>query len=121
MADKELESKMTLNNKFISNITFTENQSDPNQEIKQQNKARVISRQQIVNNLKSEKSEFIRSVEDTFKTTSGTHENTYVSITDSIYQSLDKSYLKRGKLPCPILVCNLLASHADTFRFSIEF
>ena len=68
-----------------------------------------ISRKKIVNHLKSDKFEF--RVNDT----NVNHENTYVSISDTIYQSLGKDDVK--KLPCPVLVCNLLASHADTFRF----
>ena len=120
MADEELKPKLYLNNKFISNVSFTDNmieKSDPEQTIFSPNQGTFISRQQIVNHLKSDKFEFRSSLNDNCKTSNVNHENTYVSISDSIYQSLEKNDLKKGKLPCPILVCNLLASHADTFRF----
>ena len=115
MADAELKPKLYLNNKFISNVSFTENmieKSDPEQTIFSPNQGTFISRQQIVNHLKSDKFEFRKTMQDTSNVN---HENTYVSISDSIYQSLDKYDAK--KHPCPVLVCNLLASHADTFRF----
>ena len=120
MADTELKQKLYLNNKFISNVSFTDNmieKSDPEQTIFSPNQGTFISRQQIVNHLKSDKFEFRSSLKDNCQTSNVNHENTYVSISDSIYQSLEKIDSKKGKLPCPVLVCNLLASHADTFRF----
>ena len=110
--DSKLEPKLFLNKQYISNIHFTDpmiKESDLEQSISSSNQAPCISRQKIVNHLKSDKFEFRKTVLD--------HENTYVSISDSIYQSLDKNNLKKEKLPCAVLVCNLLASHADTFRF----
>ena len=64
-----------------------------------------------------EQDSLTESYEEKAKTNfvSGQNENTYVSISDSMYQSLSMNN-KSKKLPCPILVCNLLASHADTFR-----
>ena len=124
MADAELEPKLYLNNKFISNVSFTDNmieKSDPEQTIFSPNQGTFISRQQIVNHLRSDKFEFRRSLKDNCQSTNVNHENTYVSISESIYQSLDKIDLKKGILPCPLLVCNLLASHADTFRFYSRF
>ena len=115
--DAEIEPKLFLNNKYISNIQFTDlmiKESDFEQSISSSHQAPCISRQKIVNHLKSDKFEFRRTVLDNANIN---HENTYVSISDSIYQSLDKNNLKKERLPCPVLVCNLLASHADTFRF----
>ena len=52
-------------------------------------------------------------------------ENAYISITDSMYQSLqntknvsfkDDSNNDAGKRLCPVLSANLLASHAETYR-----
>ena len=114
MADAEYRPMSFLNNKFISCISFNDQmieKRDPKQSTRTLNPATCISRQQIVNHLKSDKFEF-RTAQDTKNVN---HENTYVSISDSIYQSLDKTDVK--KFPCPVLVCNLLASHADTFRF----
>ena len=115
MADAEYRPKSFLNNKFISNISFNDQmieKSDPEQSPLTLTPGTCISRQKIVNHLKSDKFEFRKTMQDTSNVN---HENTYVSISDSIYQSLDKYDAK--KHPCPVLVCNLLASHADTFRF----
>ena len=112
MADAEYRPKSFLNNKFVSNICFNNQMievSDCEQSTLSLTPTTCISRKKIVNHLKSDKFEF--RVNDT----NVNHENTYVSISDTIYQSLGKDDVK--KLPCPVLVCNLLASHADTFRF----
>ena len=112
--------KIFLNNKYISHLNFADSSgetSDPDISITSQNLATCISRRQIVNHLKSDKFEFKSHLQDNFQTPLVNHENTYVSMSDSLYQSLEKKELKKQKLPCPILVCNLLASHADTFRF----
>ena len=115
------------NKKYVANVNFG---SFPRDQIKENeisslNTTQVasfsVSRKQILNQLESkddeEQDSLTESYEEKAKTNfvSGQNENTYVSISDSMYQSLSMNN-KSKKLPCPILVCNLLASHADTFR-----
>ena len=118
MADAEYRPTSFLNHKFVSNIYFNNQMievSDPEQSTLTLTPATCISRQKIVNHLKSDKFEFRGTFQQVQDNPNINHENTYVSISDTIYQSLGKDDVK--KLPCPVLVCNLLASHADTFRF----
>ena len=55
-------------------------------------------------------------------------ENAYVSISDSLYQSLqnnnkplddNNNNTKEVKNVCPVLVANILATHAETFRHAL--
>ena len=73
-----------------------------------------VSRRQLVDRIKSDQFD---SRQSPSQERGGGNENTYVSISDSMYQSLGpEARAKHEKFPCPVLVCNLLASHADTFR-----
>ena len=77
-----------------------------------------VSRRQLVDHIKSDQFDS-RQSPGTERGGGGGNENTYVSISDSMYQSLgQEAGAKHEKFPCPVLVCNLLASHADTFRLA---
>ena len=115
------------NKKYVANVDFGSFSRD---KIKEDEKSSVslnevasfsVSRKQILNQIESKdkdedsSSESYQEQSRTNLVNGQNNENTYVSISDSMYQSLSLNN-KYKKLPCPILVCNLLASHADTFR-----
>ena len=113
------------NKKYVANVDFGSFTRDKIKEEKSSvNASQVpsfsVSRKQILNQIESkdkDEDSLTESYEEKSRTNfvNGPLENTYVSISDSMYQSLSVNN-KSKKLPCPILVCNLLASHADTFR-----
>ena len=78
-----------------------------------------VSRRQLVDHIKSDQFDSRQSPGTERGGGGGGNENTYVSISDSMYQSVGhEAGAKHEKFPCPVLVCNLLASHADTFRLA---